>query len=60
VLKERVFPEEVEKSKNNTHYKTRQGEFNRSIEIQTNQFNKPGRKSFRKTINKQNYAPHLQ
>jgi hypothetical protein len=27
MLKERVFPEEVEKSKNSTHYKTRQGEF---------------------------------
>jgi len=60
VFKERVFPEEVEKSKNNTHYKTRQGEFKKGIKIQTNQLNKRGRKSFRKSINKQNYAPHLQ
>jgi hypothetical protein len=35
------------KSKNNTHYKTRQGKFNRGIKIQTNQLNKRGGKRFK-------------
>jgi hypothetical protein len=55
-----VFPEEVEKSKNNTHYKPgKENSTEISNFIPISLINAGGT-SFRKTINKQNYAPHLQ
>jgi hypothetical protein len=59
VLKERLFPEEVQECQNNINYKTRQRKLNGVTKIQAENFNKCGRESFRKNTYKQTYSSRL-